>query len=364
MIFISASRHNSAANRARFGDVKRLAWIDALRGYAIIGVLVVHIAGVANGARGVQLFFMASALALLHSWHSRKDNARGFYTRRLFRIAPMFWLAIPAFFWLSTLTHAEQISLGQIISATLFLHWTTPDWQNAAVPGSWSIGCEILFYGAFPFLAARIDSLEKSLIAAGAATIVAALAWPCLVAYAAAMGVDAATERNTFAFVSITTQFPCFMIGFCVYFAAHHEWIKRWTSLGAVAGLSFLLATFVFRPQSSAFYLAYCIAFALIANAMAAGKMSALTNRAVIGLGVISYSAYFWHFFWIELLRWEAPTAAGQLSWTLAVIGLTIVSSAITYRFIERPGIRLGAILAASQSENGGAKTQPTKVQR
>jgi uncharacterized membrane protein HdeD (DUF308 family) len=62
------------------------------------------------------------------------------------------------------------------------------------------------------------------------------------------------------------------MIGFCVYFAAHHEWIMRSTSLGAVAGLSFLLATFVFRPQSSAFYLAYCIAIALIANAMAAGK--------------------------------------------------------------------------------------------
>jgi peptidoglycan/LPS O-acetylase OafA/YrhL len=69
-------------------------------------------------------------------------------------------------------------------------------------------------------------------------------------------------------------------------------------------------------------------------------------------------------FFWIELLRWEAPTAAGQLSWSLAVIGLTIVSSAITYRFIERPGIRLGATLAASQAENGGAKTQPTKAQR
>jgi peptidoglycan/LPS O-acetylase OafA/YrhL len=344
--------------------VKRLAWIDALRGYAIIGVLTVHIGGVTNGARGVQLFFIASAIALLHSWHSRNDSVRGFYTRRLFRICPMFWLAISAFFWLSTLSHAEHISLSQIISATLFLHWVSPDWQNAAVPGSWSIACEILFYAAFPFLAARIDSLEKSFIAAGAATIIAALAWPCLVAYAAAMGVDASTERNTFAFVSITTQFPCFMIGFCVYYAAHREWTKRWTNLGAVAGLSFLLATFVLRPQSSAFYLTYCIAFALIANAMAAGKLSALTNRVVISFGVISYSAYFWHFFWIILLHWEAPTAAGQLFWSLAVIGLTIASSAITYRFIERPGIRLGAIVARLQSETRSAKHEPNKIPR
>ena len=80
------------------------------------------------------------------------------------------------------------------------------------------------------------------------------------------------------------------------------------------------------------------------------GKLRALTNRAVIGFGIISYSAYFWHFFWIEFLRWQVPTEVGQLSWSLAVIGLTIASSAITYRFIERPGIRLGAILAGSQT--------------
>jgi exopolysaccharide production protein ExoZ len=344
--------------------VKRLAWIDALRGYAIIGVLAVHVGGVIEGARGVQLFFIASAIALLHSWHSQKDSVRNFYTRRLFRIAPMFWLAIPTFFWLSTLTHAENISLSQIIPATLFLHWATPNWQNAAVPGSWSIGCEVLFYAIFPLLAARIDSLEESIAAAGAATIAAALASPCLVAYAAAMGVDVAAERNSFAFVSITTQLPCFMIGFCVYYAAHHEYSQRWTSLGAAVGLSFFLTIFILRPQSSAFYLPYCVAFALIASAMAAGQLRALTNRAVIGLGVISYSAYFWHFFWIEFLHWEVPTAAGRLSWSLAVIGLTIASSAITYRFVERPGIRLGAILARSQSEIGSAKNQLNKIQR
>ena len=45
-------------------------------------------------------------------------------------------------------------------------------------------------------------------------------------------------------------------------------------------------------PQSSAFYLTYCIAFVF---------------------GVISHRAYLWHFFLIELLRWEAPNAAGSV---------------------------------------------------
>ena len=29
------------------------------------------------------------------SWHARSDGTYPFYIRRLFRIAPMFWLAIP-----------------------------------------------------------------------------------------------------------------------------------------------------------------------------------------------------------------------------------------------------------------------------
>jgi peptidoglycan/LPS O-acetylase OafA/YrhL len=88
---------------------ERLAYLDALRGYAILMVIAVHatqyaqslpqpvLAVTAQGARGVQLFFVISALALMISWHKRNDGAVPFYLRRFFRIAPMFWLGI-AFF--------------------------------------------------------------------------------------------------------------------------------------------------------------------------------------------------------------------------------------------------------------------------
>src|SRR5271167_4323229 len=91
--------------------ITRYAYIDAVRGYAILMVIAVHtshyfdlpapLATVfAQGARGVQLFFVASALALCFSWTARKESAKSFYARRLFRIAPMFWLAIIVFVWL------------------------------------------------------------------------------------------------------------------------------------------------------------------------------------------------------------------------------------------------------------------------
>ena len=91
-------------------DIKKYAFIDALRGMAILGVILVHSSQLVaptnatllwvmrEGARGVQLFFVASALTLCMSWMTRNSHEkfpiRNFYIRRFFRIAPMFYIAI------------------------------------------------------------------------------------------------------------------------------------------------------------------------------------------------------------------------------------------------------------------------------
>lgn len=67
-----------------------LDYIDALRGYAILLVMIVHAgivmpeatAYVSWGARGVQLFFVISAVTLMASWERRHDGAAAFYVRR------------------------------------------------------------------------------------------------------------------------------------------------------------------------------------------------------------------------------------------------------------------------------------------
>ncbi len=77
---------------------------------AILGVILVHSSQsvaptnvtllwfMGEGARGVQLFYVASALTLCMSWVARSSHEtfpiRNFYIRRFFRIAPMFYLAI------------------------------------------------------------------------------------------------------------------------------------------------------------------------------------------------------------------------------------------------------------------------------
>ena len=86
-------------------------YINAIRGFAILGVVLVHssqwvrpasdiLSKIASeGARGVQLFYVASALTLFLSMASRKqqEERRGllsYFIRRFFRIAPAFYCAI------------------------------------------------------------------------------------------------------------------------------------------------------------------------------------------------------------------------------------------------------------------------------
>ena len=89
----------------------KFSFIDSFRGVAIILVMLTHanyifdpsiirsFFGIVQfGARGVQLFYMISAFTLFNSYYSRKVNNENsiisFYSRRFFRIAPMFYISL------------------------------------------------------------------------------------------------------------------------------------------------------------------------------------------------------------------------------------------------------------------------------
>ena len=130
--------------------MKRFAYIDALRGYAILMVIAVHSsqyfrdlplqALLDQGARGVQLFFVASAITLCMSWTARDDGAPPFYVRRFFRIAPMFYLALLFFVWTRgfgpSIYAPDGIGLRHILMAATFTHGLMPDTITSVVPGS------------------------------------------------------------------------------------------------------------------------------------------------------------------------------------------------------------------------------------
>jgi exopolysaccharide production protein ExoZ len=146
--------------------------LDLLRGAAILMVLLVHCAQATTsiipglrwfaleyGELGVQLFFIVSGYTMMLTFGDRVDFAavRSFYIRRIFRIVPLFWLAI-VFYMLITSGEGvrfwapDGIGASDVVLTFFFLQWFSVTALNSVVPGGWSIAVEMQFYLLFPLI--------------------------------------------------------------------------------------------------------------------------------------------------------------------------------------------------------------------
>lgn len=357
---------------------ERHDYIDALRGYAILLVILVHSSQavrtlppalrlvVDQGARGVQLFFVASALTLMMSWHGRDDGALRFYARRLFRIAPMFWLATLFFALLERgqphVFAPNGTGPAEVALTASFLHGWHPATINSIVPGGWSVADEVGFYVLFPFLAAAIRGWKTALAAFVLAMVLASGIFRAAWHWRAAVW-PGQPDALVAPFVDLwlPTQLPVFMVGFVLFFAIRNTNPPRWVAqvLLAVAIGGCVYLAFHFRGQhflgiTLNQFTRYAICFALFAYALAKGAGAVLNNRAVRYMGKISFSAYLWHLAILHTLQagvsinWPVSDGVAFLAvHTLALLATTVVGSSITYALVERPMIRLGARLIA-----------------
>jgi exopolysaccharide production protein ExoZ len=335
----------------------RLGYLDALRGIAILGVLLVHMGqavqglpewftnGASFGARGVQLFYIVSAYTMLTI--SRNGlNEQSFFIRRFFRIAPLFYLSIVVYLLFYGLGPREYAPHGigwvQILSAFTFLHGWRPDTVNAIVPGGWSVACECMFYLAFPLLRKAITSLPRA---------VGAFVLSLILAAATMYGLRRVIPGpsylvGSFLFFSIFAQSPAFMAGFIWYFLPT-RWIEKYSNVIAnltlisIVGLALTWKTFNY-------YWLAIPPLTLFAWAMSA-KPTLFNNPITRNLGLISFSLYLSHHLVID------PLAAilhphGLVGWlaifTCSFAG-SVALSTVTYRWIEKPMIALGHRLSA-----------------
>jgi len=144
--------------------MKRIDFIDSLRGWAILGVIAVHsfqvsgdknssnfiITAAKNGGFGVWLFFIVSAFTIFLTLDKKRDFPKlmiikDFFIKRFLRIAPMYYLAIFYYTILGILTY-NQISATNILSNFFFVHGFSLQTMNDLVPGGWSITVEMTFY--------------------------------------------------------------------------------------------------------------------------------------------------------------------------------------------------------------------------
>jgi exopolysaccharide production protein ExoZ len=368
--------------------IGHLDYIDALRGYAILGVIAVHASQSVpqlewplrlladQGARGVQLFFVVSALTLMLSWNERRDGVLPFYVRRIFRIAPMFWLAM-AFFMV-----AEAFALPVVYWSPLSISWATifatatftfglhPQTIRSIVPGGWSIADEMTFYLLFPLLVATLRSWPAAVLA-----LIAAVCLSMLMAALARVGwLFPQLDRDLvgeFVYVSFSNQFPAFVGGILVYHLlrefpapASRNTLRFGLLASAIAIVAVpFLATALHSRSVPTTYLmpdTYVLPFALCTWCLAKGGGGLIVNRAALYLGKVSYSAYFVHFPVLGALSYfglfpNGVPAPGWLQFAAIMVvasALTVAVSSITYRLVEVPMIRIGRQLALRPAVN------------
>ena len=326
---------------------KRFAYIDSLRGYAVLGVLLTHSAQQAGaggglsavGARGVQLFFVVSAITLMLSWHERNDGAGPFFVRRAFRILPMFWLSIPIYL-------GSTDNLYQVIGAAFFLQGARPEWIFAPiVPGGWSVCAEVVFYCLFPLIVANITSLSRALWLIAASLVISRL-WRTIGLDALPVVFPSATPGELWEFVYFTfpAQLPAFAAGIAGYFL-----LPKLCKLSRSILEIILIATFAgmgwFAAYKQENIAAFAALFAIATACIANGAGTYLVNGIIGYIGRCSFSIYLlqWKGIGLALPIVEASSPAMRL--TIMFIGAVIFSTAlatVTYFAIERPMIRLG----------------------
>ena len=313
--------------------------IDGLRAIAILPVLLfhAHVPGFSGGYVGVDIFFVISGFLITGIIAREVDEQRfslvHFYERRFRRIMPALSLMILAVLaaacWLYLPGDIEGVPKSAL-AATLFASnlWFFTDTGYFAggadvkpLLHTWSLAVEEQFYIGFPILlmlVARFAARWRGLIVGAIAAISLALA--------------IALQRDTsgFTFYLLPTRawelFAGALLALGAIPAARARWLREalaWSGLLSVAFAVIFYTRETVFPGITA--LPPVLGAALLLHSAPGTSVGRLLSMPLfVGVGLISYSLYLWH--WPLIVFTEYATDAA-LTGSTAIAVVTAPSS-------------------------------------
>ena len=287
----------------------RIKWIDALRGYGAISVVLVHLIQamrereligngfifdyLLSGARAVQLFFMITGLTTFMVLDSPKPGAsvRNYYKRRWLAIFPTYILMSIAYMFLghgySLIKMGESrvpFTLGALLLNILGLNGLSPQYINI-VPGGWYIGIVTIYYILAPFIRKIINSASRAVKF-------------CCGSLVLRIGFHAVTsilfkENQTasgWADMFILNQLIFIAMGQLLYFILMKQDVKitKMDQLFIVTALLYVTLQLDSLMLWSLFIIAFIILAAKVEN-------SILVNKPLLTIGKFSFEIYLLH---------------------------------------------------------------------
>lgn len=344
--------------------------LETTKGWSEAPIAILH-----DGWAGVTLFFVLSGFLItggLIDSRGAPNFFSGFYTRRSFRILPLYYgmlllcLAIlPLFF---TLPDALATTSSRQWSLWLFVaNWTEPvDGGVTGFSHFWSLAIEEQFYLAWPLIVFLLPA--RGVLITSAVLIVAAFS---IRAAAIAYGVShdwlymntfsrmdalaagaavAALPRISMNNFDLGRVLPWAVLALCIL-------------LGAALPLSHFLSIYDVGTQTFGYsVLALFFAGIVLASALRTGLpafvLAGLDLPALRRVARYSYGMYVIHmplhvFITLPLLHRLLPEPDGnvvRVGYMACVLVLTFLLAALSYEFFEGPALRLGRRISAIRS--------------
>ncbi|MFE4516975.1 acyltransferase family protein [Kitasatospora sp. NPDC056783] len=355
----------------------RLPSLTGMRFIAAFAVLVSHLTGqffgsihpglpylsTTLGPVGVAFFFILSGFIL--TWvHDPRDTAVLFWRRRLVKIFPNHLTTFAATVVLMAVAGVPIMVINTLPPLFLVEPWIPNFDALGGLTGinvpSWTLGCELVFYFAFPWLIRVIARIPPSRLwswTIGTALAVVAVPFVAqlLPAHpATSWDPEVAQFRSWFAYSLPFTRMLEFVLGILT---ARIVLSGRWIRLGMAPAFLLTIAFVVLQSRlpgifhlcagPTAFALALVIAAGAAADVRAA--RTPFSGRVMVWLGEVSFALYLVHYLVIQYGPIDGAHATSQtpiaspatrLTHILLTVAISLVLAAVLYTVVERPAVR------------------------
>ncbi len=342
----------------------RLGCIDGIRGYLALAVLMHHFflwlrfasgkpwaappSHVFNnlGQAAVLVFFMITGALFYRrilASTTRPIDWPTLYVSRVFRLVPIYWVAVAVVVLLACLRTEVQTQTPSEFASSVATWLTFTGMPSIAGYGRtgqivagvfWTLQYEWVFYLLLPALALAVTAARSAALPT--------LFVPIILLALFASGIVPSNLK-----VAIGMSF---VFGMVAVEIADRTAIRRWlqSAPAAALGVTALLIALVTFPHSFAFLPIVLLALFFAPVVSGNSYFGALKAPGSIALGEISYSIYLLHGIIMSVFMMEGLTALGwpvspALWIALPVLtAITVTLSIATYRTIEKPAIDFG----------------------
>ena len=361
--------------RREYGMEKRIDIFDSLKGIAIMGVILIHSgnnvprnldriaeAVISNGNKGVQIFFIISAILFYKSFDSYYSTygymnmklAGKWYGRRFLRLIPLYWLTNTAVLLFGSVKSAG-ISLSALkiyLSNCLFIHGFIPEYINA-IGNNWYIGTLAIFILLVPLCYLYITNILRAFGLLGISMLLQQVISITIVNWN--FGQDMQIWENYWNGFSIFKQMPVLTVGIILYYLLFvHKIHER-----AVSILMDKYGHKITRIIIYIFFMAVCLIFAydiityqniyvfsgaigLLFIILFCYPVPLVVNRGFAFIGRYSYGIYLFHLLILGRINNLVSIYLGNSLGNIiisAIITLCVclMASVVLTRYFEKP---------------------------